>query len=143
MSSTNFTWCIIEYFVPSLLKKVVLSLFFQKIYLELYPDSVQIFTVLLNKKWSFPLRISSVKCPNPQFPVDLVRFTELILNGKLQLLFGVSWKYGFSNDMIYRYFPTDTYMFKVNDESSRKRCGLCLKLVIKTRERPSCWCFYC
>ena len=59
-------------------------------------------------------------CPNPQFPVDLVRFTELILNGKLQLLCGVSWKYGFSNDMIYRYSPTDTYMFKVTMKAVEK-----------------------
>ena len=29
-------------------------------------------------------------CPNLQFPVDLVRFTELNLNGKLQLLCVVS-----------------------------------------------------
>ena len=79
--------------------------------------------------------------PNLQFPVDLVRFTELNLNGKLQLLCGVSWKYGCSNDMMYS--PTDTYMFKVNDENSRIRCGLCSKLIIKTPERPSYWCFYC
>ena len=34
--------------------------------------------VTLHKKWSFPLKISSV---NPQFPAGLVTFTEEILNG--------------------------------------------------------------
>ena len=28
-------------------------------------------------------------CPNPQFPVDLVTFTEETLNGKLHFLFSV------------------------------------------------------
>ena len=36
------------------------------------------------KKWSFPLRISSVIWPNPQFPADLVTFTKEILNEKLR-----------------------------------------------------------
>ena len=40
----------------------------------------------LHKKWSFPLRISSVNVPNPQFPVDLVTFTGEILTGKLHFL---------------------------------------------------------
>ena len=46
--------------------------------------------VSLHKKWSFPLRISSVKMwPNPQFHVDLVTFTEEIFNGKLHFLCSV------------------------------------------------------
>ena len=40
----------------------------------------------LHKKSSFPLRISSVNVTKPQFPADLVTFTEEILNGKLQFL---------------------------------------------------------
>ena len=39
----------------------------------------------LHKKWSFPLRTSSVNWPSPQFPVDLVIFNEEILNGKLPI----------------------------------------------------------
>ena len=42
------------------------------------------------QKWSFSLRISSVNVTNPQFPVDLVTFTEEILNGKFHILFSVS-----------------------------------------------------
>ena len=46
----------------------------------------------LDKKWSFPLRISLVNVPNPHFAADLVLFTEEILNGKLHFLCGeVSW----------------------------------------------------
>ena len=37
----------------------------------------------MRKKLSFPLRVSSVMWPNPQFSTDLVTFTEEILNGKL------------------------------------------------------------
>ena len=40
----------------------------------------------VHKKWSFPLRISSVNWPNPQFPADLVIFTEEIPNRKLHFL---------------------------------------------------------
>ena len=49
-----------------------------------------IFTIFaatsLRHKWSFPLGISSVMWLNPQFPADLVAFTEEILNGKLNFL---------------------------------------------------------
>ena len=38
------------------------------------------------QKCSFSLRISSVNVTNPQFPADLVTFTEKILNEKLQFL---------------------------------------------------------
>ena len=37
----------------------------------------------LHKQWSFPLRISLVNVTTLQFPVDLVTFTEEILNEKL------------------------------------------------------------
>ena len=40
----------------------------------------------LHKKWSFPLRSSSIMWPNPQFLVDLVTFTEEILNENLHFL---------------------------------------------------------
>ena len=40
----------------------------------------------LSKKWSFPLRSSSIMWPNPQFLVDLVTFTEKILNENLHFL---------------------------------------------------------
>ena len=40
----------------------------------------------LHKKWSFPLRISSVNVTNQQFPADLVTFSEEMLNGKLHIL---------------------------------------------------------
>ena len=43
----------------------------------------------LHKKWSFPLRISSVNGTNPQFPADLVTSTEEILNGKFHFLCSV------------------------------------------------------
>ena len=53
--------------------------------------------VSLHKKWSFPLRISSVNVTKssvscgfgPQFPKDLVTYTEEILNGKLHFLCSV------------------------------------------------------
>ena len=38
------------------------------------------------KKWSFQLKISSVNVTEPQFPADLVTFTEETLNGKLHFL---------------------------------------------------------
>ena len=44
----------------------------------------------LHKKWSFPLRISSVNVPSTQFPADLVTFTEEMFNGKLHFLCSVS-----------------------------------------------------
>ena len=40
----------------------------------------------LHKKWSFPLRIPSIKMAKPAFPADLVTYTEEILNGKLHFL---------------------------------------------------------
>ena len=36
-----------------------------------------------HKKWSFPLRVSSVNVTNPQFSADLATFSEKIFNGKL------------------------------------------------------------
>ena len=39
----------------------------------------------LHKKWSFPLRVSSVR-PDPQETADLVTCTEENLNGKLHFL---------------------------------------------------------
>ena len=45
----------------------------------------------LHKNWSFPLRISSVNVLNPQFPEDLVTFTEEILNGRLHFLCSEYW----------------------------------------------------
>ena len=45
----------------------------------------------LHKNWSFPLRISSVNVLNPQFPADLVTFTEEILNGRLHFLCSEYW----------------------------------------------------
>ena len=39
----------------------------------------------LHKKWSFPLKISSVNVTKQQFSTDLVTFTEEILIGKLQI----------------------------------------------------------
>ena len=44
------------------------------------------FTPALHKKWSSPLRISSVMWPNSQSLADLVAFTIEILNGKLHFL---------------------------------------------------------
>ena len=46
-------------------------------------------TFPLHKKWSFPLRIYSVNVSKPQFPADLVTFTEEILNGKLHFFCSV------------------------------------------------------
>ena len=40
----------------------------------------------VHKKWSFPLKISSVNVTIPQFAADLVTFTEEIFNGKLHFL---------------------------------------------------------
>ena len=49
---------------------------------------VQVMYGTLHKKWSFPLRIFSINVTksNPQFPTDLVKFTEEIFNGKLHFL---------------------------------------------------------
>ena len=40
----------------------------------------------LHKKWSFPLRFFRLMWPNPQFPANLVTFTEKILHRKLLFL---------------------------------------------------------
>ena len=40
----------------------------------------------IHKKWSFPLRISSVDVINTQETADLVTFTEEIFNGRLHFL---------------------------------------------------------
>ena len=40
----------------------------------------------LHKKSTFPLRISSVNVTKPQFPVDLVAFTQENFNGKFHFL---------------------------------------------------------
>ena len=45
--------------------------------------------ITLHKKWSFPLRISSVNVTNPQETTDLVTFTKEILSEKLHYLFSV------------------------------------------------------
>ena len=48
---------------------------------------------LLYKNKSFPLRISAVSVTKPQFPADVVTFTEEILNRKLHFLCsGVTYK---------------------------------------------------
>ena len=39
-----------------------------------------------HKKWSFPLRVSSVNVTNLQFPANLATFSEEIFNGKLHFL---------------------------------------------------------
>ena len=54
---------------------------------EIYQDMVKtVFTYYwlpLHNKWSFQLRVSSVKRPNPQETADLATFTEEIFNRKL------------------------------------------------------------
>ena len=47
------------------------------------------FRFSLHKKWSFPLRISSVNVTKSEVPADLVTFTEEILHGKLHFLYSV------------------------------------------------------
>ena len=52
------------------------------------------------QKMKFFVSISSVNGANPQFPVDLVLFTEEILNGKLHFLcsvFDLNWKVDHEN----------------------------------------------
>ena len=72
--------------------------------------------ILLNTKWNFPLRISSVKViKNPQFPADLVTFTEEILNGKLHFLSSESFS------LIFPYFLSlfticRLYFFKIKKQ---------------------------
>ena len=61
--------------------------------------------------------------PNPQFPADLVTYTEEIHNGKLH----------FSCSFIL--YPPSIYLFKVNNENTRAVCKICSKLTIKTPER--------
>ena len=45
-----------------------------------------IYLKIMNKNWSFPLRISSVNVTKSAVPADLVTFIEEILNGKLHFL---------------------------------------------------------
>ena len=47
-------------------------------------------SMLLYKKWSFPLRIFSVNVTKPADPADLFTFTEELLNGKLHFLCSVA-----------------------------------------------------
>ena len=70
--------------------------------------------------------------PNPQFPTDLVTFTEEILNGNLHFLCSVIhvpllWEIVTNTGT----FLTNIYLFKVNNRNTRKMCELCLKLTIK------------
>ena len=44
----------------------------------------------LHKKWNFPLRTFSENVTKLQFPANLVKFTEEILNGKLHFLCSVT-----------------------------------------------------
>ena len=37
-----------------------------------------------------------------------------------------------------RSHPTNFYLFKVNNKNTRKKCGICSKLTIKTPERRLC-----
>ena len=41
----------------------------------------------------------------------------------------------FEFDVISKYYPANIYLFKVNNRNSRKKCGICSKLTIKTPER--------
>ena len=43
------------------------------------------------------------------------------------------------------FYPAGNYLFKVNNKSTRTRCEVCSKLIIKTPERrqASFWCLYC
>ena len=47
--------------------------------------------IILHKKWSFPLRISSINITNSAANCGLVTFTEKILNGKLHFFCSVPW----------------------------------------------------
>ena len=40
-------------------------------------------------------------------------------------------------------FPTNIYLFKVNNRKTQKRRQICSKLTMKTPERRQFWCFYC
>ena len=51
----------------------------------------------LHKKWSFPLRISSVNVTKSAVSSGFVTFTEAILNGKLHFLCSEPYKNGVSN----------------------------------------------
>ena len=58
---------------------MAIILFFYRLSLITFPQS-------LHKKWSFPLRISSVNVTKFAVSLDLVTSTEKILNGKLHFL---------------------------------------------------------
>ena len=45
----------------------------------------------LHKKWSLPLRVSSVNMTNPQFLADFVSFTQKVLNEKLYFWCGAGY----------------------------------------------------
>ena len=71
--------------------------FLQNFYTKYLRATAQSFTgsiqcLLLHKKWSFPLRISSVKVTKSAFPANLVIFTEEILNRKLPYLCSIKFK---------------------------------------------------
>ena len=53
----------------------------------------------LHKKWSFPLRISSVNVTKLEFPADLVIFTEEIVNGKLHFLCSAFLNFSVADDL--------------------------------------------
>ena len=40
-------------------------------------------------------------------------------------------------------FPTNIYLFKVNNRKTQKRSQICSKLTMKTPERRQFWCFFC
>ena len=83
--------------------------------------------------------------PNPQFPADLVTFTQEIPNGKLYFLCSFSWfvvvfilcDVWYQLNLLVNLWinPVIIYLFKFNYKSTRKWYEICAKSIIKSPKR--------
>ena len=104
------------------------------------------YQVLLRKKWSFRLAISSVNMPKPQFPVDLITLAEDSLMENFIFLCSVfyklnCWRFSEEGRVLKKIvgYPAKICVFKIAIETGAKGW----KLTIKAQEPRSFCCLFC
>ena len=60
---------------------------------------------------------------------------QLIFIGFIYFLYSLIYLKMIPDDKLHFVYPAGNYMFKVNNRSTRTRCEICSKLIIKTPER--------
>ena len=85
------------------------------------------YQVLLRKKWSFRLAISSVNMPKPQFPVDLITLTEDSLMENFIFLCSVfyklnCWRFSEEGRVLKKIvgYPAKICVFKISNRNRSK-----------------------